>query len=796
MPTYMRCIELMKTCLFILSFPGFIGCNSAEQAKKSMQNISWERIGPGGGGAMFWPAISPHDPDFAMTACDMTGSYLTYDGGKSWKMFSLRGPVKFFVFDPSCPDIVYANSTALFKSSDRGKTWNAIYPPVSGINTIISRGDHAGEVIVTAGGAMKKVISLAVDPENSMKLHAIISAGAKTWYSVSNGQGVNWTEVKEIEGNPMNIFIDPTSAAGNRTIIITCRNSVITLKKGQWMTYRGIRGVRSINEYAAGSDKESGKFILYAISGKSYFNPEGDSSGIYYSEDCGRHWENRQDGILKHGPSGAGMPEWRAIATSSLNPRIVYVSYSELALTGDTICHGVAKSEDSGKTWILAWKDGQTGSGSFFSPNYTRGWIDERFGPGWGENPFSIAVSPANPDICIATDFGRTVRTSDGGRTWEQVYTRRKAGGGWISRGLDVTTGYNIVFDPFDDTHVFMAKTDIGLLESKDGGESWESATNGNGIPRRWVNSTYWLEFDTKVKGKIFAAMSPVHDLPRPKMWRNREPSTYEGGIVVSYDGGKTWKPVSGDIGEAAITHILIDPESQKDSRTIYACAFGKGVFKSVDNGKSWVKKNSGIEGREPFAWRIKRSNHGELLLVVCRRSDNGSIGDEFDGALYRSADRAESWQKINLPEGTNGPMDIICDETRSNRLILSAWGKVSPGNYDPDTGGGIFVSSDNGKSWKQTLSEDQHIHDLTYDRRTGTCYACGFNGSAYRSDDRGETWNRLRGYNFKWGKRIEPDPRDPEKVFVITFGGGVWQGPSKGDPDAVEDIVSPVFKR
>jgi photosystem II stability/assembly factor-like uncharacterized protein len=781
------------TCLFILLLIQFIACNSPEQDKNLTQNTGWERIGPGGGGAMFWPAISPHDPDFAMVACDMTGSYVTYDGGISWKMFNLRGPVRFFVFDPSDPEIVYANSTALFRSNDRGKTWNILYPSPSGIRGIISRGDHADEIIVTTDSTRNRMLSLAIDPANSNKLHAIISVDRKILYHVSEDQGMNWTIVKEIEGSPMDIFIDPSSPVENRTVIITCINSVVVTKKGQWQTYKGVSGIKQINEYAAGFDKESNKFILYAISGKSYFNPEGDPSGIYYSEDFGRNWENRQNDILKLSPSGAGLPEWRAVATSSMNPRIVYVSYSELALTGDTICHGVAKSEDFGKTWILSWKDGQTGAGQFFTPNYTKGWIDDRFGPGWGENPFSIAVSPTNPELCFTTDFGRTIKTSDGGRTWEQVYTNRKADGGWISRGLDVTTGYNIVFDPFDDSHVFMAKTDIGLLVSNDGGESWKSVTNENGIPRRWVNSTYWLEFDREVKGRIFSTMSSVHDLPRPKMWRRRGPDTFTGGIVASSDGGKTWNPVSRDIGEAAITHILIDPESKKESRTLYACAFGKGVFKSVDGGRSWIKKNSGIEGIEPFVWRISRRKKGELLLIVCRRSDDGSIGNEFDGALYRSSDGAETWQKIGLPEGTNGPMDIICDESDNDRLILSAWGKLSQGPYDPDTGGGIFLSVDNGRSWKQTLSKDQHIHDITYDPRTGTYYACGFNGSAYRSDDRGETWSRLRGYNFKWGKRVEPDPRDPGKVFIITFGGGVWHGPSKGDQSAVEDILSPM---
>jgi photosystem II stability/assembly factor-like uncharacterized protein len=442
------------------------------------------------------------------------------------------------------------------------------------------------------------------------------------------------------------------------------------------------------------------------------------------------------------------------------------------------------------------WKDRITKGGNLFSPNYEKGWIDDRFGPTWGENPFSIAVAPSDPDICYTTDFGRTIKTHDGGLTWGQVYTKHKEGAGWISRGLEVTTGYCMVFDPSDNKHLFMANTDIGLMESSDGGESWMSATMNRGIPGNWINTTYWLTFDPEVKGKAWAVMSDIHDLPRPKMWRRTGIARYEGGILVTGDGGKSWHPVSNEIGDAAFTHVLIDPSSSREARTLYACAFGKGVYKSADGGNKWELKNKGIEGTEPFAWRIVRNdNTGVLYLIVSRRSDDGSIGNERDGAVYISDDGAESWEKISLPDGTNGPTCLAIDPADNARLLLSAWGVVTPGMFSPDTGGGIFLSTDNGKSWKQVLSKDQHVHDITYDARNNTYYACGFNGSAYRSSDRGETWARIRGYNFKWGKRVDPDPRDTGKIFVITFGGGVWYGPARGDQNAEEDIITPALK-
>ena len=90
-------------------------------------------------------------------------------------------------------------------------------------------------------------------------------------------------------------------------------------------------------------------------------------------------------------------------------------------------------------------------------------------------------------------------------------------------------------------------------------------------------------------------------------------------------------------------------------------------------------------------------------------------------------------------------------------------------------------------------LTRDQHIYDVTLDpRNPDVVYACGFEHNAWRSADRGQTWSRIRGYNFKWGHRVIPDPADPEMIYVTTFGGSVWHGPAQGDPQATEDIVTP----
>jgi photosystem II stability/assembly factor-like uncharacterized protein len=142
----------------------------------------------------------------------------------------------------------------------------------------------------------------------------------------------------------------------------------------------------------------------------------------------------------------------------------------------------------------------------------------------------------------------------------------------------------------------------------------------------------------------------------------------------------------------------------------------------------------------------------------------------------------------VPLPAGSNGPNGLTVDPADPKRLYLAAWGVTHP---DGDTGGGIFLSTDAGATWRNVLPEAQHVYDVTVDPRDPkVLYACGFDQAAFRSADRGETWARIRGFNFKWGQRVVADPADVSKIYVTTFGGSVWHGPAAGDPNAVDDVV------
>ena len=705
---------------------------------------NFEVVGPGGGGAMFHPTISPHDTKTALVACDMTGAYITHDGGKSWRMFNLRGTVRFFAFDPVDARTMYAGTSGLWRSTDAGATWSLVWPRAATVTGIRMDSDHADEAIVSSDNPLGAILAFAIDPHDSRKF---VAGTAKAVY-VSTDAGGSWSMTSALPERAMRVSIS------GDTVYAATAHSVMA----GGHTHAAPPSVTFTDVSMAGP-------AVYATS----------DTGGWLSRNAGQSWER----IVLPG-SGAKV---RAVAASLGHPETAYISYNGLKLDGAT-WSGVARTRDFGQSWSLVRKES-----SAMAPNVHDAWIAPALGTGWGENPLALGVADQDANLCIGTDFGRTMITTDGGANWNAAYSRQVPGAAWTTTGLDVTTSYGYHVDPFDARRRFITYTDIGLSRSEDGGKSWTRSVDG--VPKDWTNTTYWVEFDPAVKGRMWGAMSYTHDLPRPKMWRHTAVSQFRGGVCISDDGGRTWRKSNTGMPATAITHIVLDPSSPVGARVLYASATGKGVYKSTDGGKTWSLKNSGISGAEPLAWRLARASDGALYVLIARRSDAGEIGDARDGAIYRSTDGAETWSRVALPGGVNAPNGLRIDPADPRRLYLAAWARAKGQHGE---GGGVWLSTDGGKTWRNVLARDQHVYDVTGDpRHANVLYACGFESSAWRSADRGEHWTRISGFNFKWGHRVIADPQEDGMVYITTFGGSVWHGRWDG-PAAMLDIVTPAL--
>jgi photosystem II stability/assembly factor-like uncharacterized protein len=258
----------------------------------------------------------------------------------------------------------------------------------------------------------------------------------------------------------------------------------------------------------------------------------------------------------------------------------------------------------------------------------------------------------------------------------------------------------------------------------------------------------------------------------------------FEGGVALSLDGGKTWTKSNNGIPENSVcTNILLDQSASGDSRTIFVSVFDRGVYRSEDNGKSWSISNKGL-GKNLFTWQLRQNKNGRLFALFSRGVSGGNI---VDGAIYYSDDRAESWKQLLLPEGMNGPHDLLIDPENPEIMYVSCWPRSMDGK---DVHGGVIKTSDGGKSWKQVFDERVRVNSAGIDpQNNNLVYINTFQNSAYRSEDFGESWKRIEGYRFKWGQRAVPDINHPGMLFLTTYGGSVFYGPAAGISGCPDDI-------
>jgi len=131
---------------------------------------SWKIIGPGGGGTMIDPTVSPLDPRVVVERCDMTGNYITLDGGQSWRMFNLRAGMETFAFDPGNPRRIYAGGPALWRSDDSGQTWRMLFPNPAKKTVEHQNGDHSDYSLTSNDGSYVtglNISQIVVDAGNS-----------------------------------------------------------------------------------------------------------------------------------------------------------------------------------------------------------------------------------------------------------------------------------------------------------------------------------------------------------------------------------------------------------------------------------------------------------------------------------------------------------------------------------------------------------------------------------------------------------------------------------------------------
>jgi len=262
------------------------------------------------------------------------------------------------------------------------------------------------------------------------------------------------------------------------------------------------------------------------------------------------------------------------------------------------------------------------------------------------------------------------------------------------------------------------------------------------------------------------------------------------GGVWKTTDGGVVWRNVSdGQFNTGAVGAIAV---SVSDPNVIYAgtgetsirgdVSHGDGVYKSTDGGKTWA--NVGLsDTRHIGRIRIHPTNPDVVYVAALGHT----WGQNEERGVFRTTDGGKSWQKVLYKSDRAGSHDLWLDPSNPRVLYAAIWqaqrfpNALSSGGEDS----GIWKSVDGGDTWveltrKPGLPTDAVLGKIGIagspaqpDRVWALIEAV--NGGLFRSDDGGETWEKvnteakLRTRAWYYMHMI-PDPRDPNTVYVLNY--------------------------
>jgi photosystem II stability/assembly factor-like uncharacterized protein len=248
------------------------------------------------------------------------------------------------------------------------------------------------------------------------------------------------------------------------------------------------------------------------------------------------------------------------------------------------------------------------------------------------------------------------------------------------AEGLPNTRDYHSLLVSPTDARSLLLGTHDGLFRSGDGGRTWARAV---------------------LSGR------DAMNLARPQGGR----TLWAAGHLVlakSTDGGATWTDVTPRGLPGLDVHgFAVDPA---DPKIVYAAIAGKGLFRSADGGATFTTAST-------------RVGPGVMALAVL---PGGKVlaGDMQQEALAASSDGGKSWRGVIQAQ----IMGLAVSPANGERVLAS--------------GPGVLLSTDAGKTWRQTLRLEAGTGPVAWaSSNPRIAYVVGFDRSLYRTDDSGESW-------------------------------------------------------
>ncbi|MBI2192758.1 MAG: hypothetical protein HYU36_12315 [Planctomycetes bacterium] len=282
----------------------------------------------------------------------------------------------------------------------------------------------------------------------------------------------------------------------------------------------------------------------------------------------------------------------------------------------------------------------------------------------------ALAFHPAVPRILFAGTDSGVYRSDDGADSWEH-----------LPSPMDARQIWSLAFHPSQPEVLFAGTCPADLFRSLDGGRTWKLLEAG--MPRKClvdapiIPRVTCIHFDPNVRERILAGVEIA-------------------GFYRSDDGGEHWRYLSHGLGSLDIHDFAVLPHSPG---TLVATT-NRGLFLSADAGLHWTSLN--VEHHLPWSYARPCILDAGDMTTLYIGIGNGPPGSR--GALFRTRDLGQSWQRCALPNEPNSTIWNLAACPADPSLL-----------YVSTINGEVYRSVDRGDSWTKTGHEFGEVRALAW---------------------------------------------------------------------------------
>ncbi|MCC6316782.1 MAG: glycosyl hydrolase [Gemmatimonadaceae bacterium] len=263
------------------------------------------------------------------------------------------------------------------------------------------------------------------------------------------------------------------------------------------------------------------------------------------------------------------------------------------------------------------------------------------------------------------------------------------------------------------------------------------------------------------------------------------------GGVWKTTNGGQSWNNVTD--GTTDISSVGAIAAAPSDPNVIYVgtgesqlredLTFGTGVYRSTDAGQTW--KHLGLTDTHQITDVVIDPRNPDRVFVS---AIGHAFGPNAERGVFRTTDGGKSWAKVLFINDSTGANDLSMDPSNPRIIYASFW-KFQRTPWSMNAGGGrsgIWKTADGGDTWTEITFNPGiprtplgkiglDVSPANPRRIYASIEAPDSSGGIFRSDDAGDTWQRMNTDPRFWVRAwyysaVTADPTDENTVYVMNL--------------------------